>query len=226
MLEHKTKRRFRLVPIACLIIVFLFSVLAYIQLRVNYVECYTQFGPCPDKISSILGGLKNRHLLGPLPTSQVAELFKKIPEIHTFNLYRRLPNTLIVNIVLRRPIGAIGSAVLGSQVAIVDEDGVVVGYSNNTSLPLLEISGTSTYKNTAIQALETISSLSSGRVSGKLEAETLQVNISQDTQIIIDITKPKNVWFSPLQFILTRSKMLGKIPKRIDLRYTNPVITY
>jgi hypothetical protein len=53
----------------------------------------------------------------------------------------------------------------------------------------------------------------------------LKFNI-QNTQVILDVNHLGTNWQSTLQKLLTQSKISGKVPKIIDLRFSQPVLTY
>src|SRR3989344_4220852 len=67
---------------------------------VKKIECFTQYGPCPQPILESVSSLKNRKILRPIPKLSLLS-------ISQVTFYRRLPSTLVVNIVLKKPIGVI-----------------------------------------------------------------------------------------------------------------------
>ena len=74
--------------------------------------------------------------------------------------------------------------------------------------------------------LTKLTALSPGPIKSDLQNGVLTAPLSSGLTIIMDIKNLKPNWESALQFILTRSKIAGKIPKTIDMRYTSPVINY
>jgi cell division septal protein FtsQ len=196
------------------------------------VECYTQFGTCPENIVSSLQWLLNYPLLRPLPTSRVRQQLQSFKEIKSVSLYRRLPRTLVLSIDLRKPIGTIGSQVLGMH-AVADEEGVIIGQSDRQSLPLL-LDDNATLpdqklpaeKLQALKILNQLAAYTGGSVVGRINGPRLTVYLPPDTSVILDLAHPAPDWYATLQVILERSKILNKLPKVIDLRFRSPTITF
>lgn len=197
------------------------------------VECYTQYGPCPAYLTDGLDSFKNYPLLRPLPAGDVRRILTAFPQVKSVSLFRRLPSTLVVSVDLRRPFGQ----VLGSQTAVyglVDEEGVIFSQTESRlDLPLLSLpevivpnSRLAANQGLALQALNAIWQLTSSLPTGQLSGSELQVSLPTGPQIIIGADAPVTSWYPPLHLILTRSKMGSKLPKKIDLRFTHPVLTY
>jgi hypothetical protein len=53
-----------------------------------------------------------------------------------------------------------------------------------------------------------------------------KVNVSGNLLILFSKKREYLDQIASLQFILNRSKIEGRIPKKIDLRFTNPILTY
>ena len=182
----------------------------------KHIECFTQYGSCPDKYNIVLQELYGYPLYFKLPRNEYNAKFSIFPDVAQVNLYRRLPSTIIANIQLRKAIGIVKSNV-------VDEQGVVLGIADNRSnLPVLE----GEFNLAALQILTEISNLTSQSVQGNLQDQTLTVRLGNAVSVLIDLQKTRTAWYSPLQAILNRSKIDGKIPQKIDLRFTSPVVTY
>jgi cell division septal protein FtsQ len=208
------------------------SVLIYRVLKIRQVDCYSQFGPCPEEINQGLNHYVGTPLLKPLSGDVIKNDLKSFSQIKSASLYRRLPSTLVVALSLRRPIGAIGSNVLGAQV-IVDEEGFVFQKIPQSALPTLITqdlppvpSQLSAGQLRSLLSLELVANLFDTQVSGILDKETLTITTPNDLKVIVDIAQPTSNWYTPLQLIIHRSKINAKMPHKIDLRFTNSVITY
>jgi cell division septal protein FtsQ len=199
---------------------------------VRHLECYTQFGSCPEKITNDVSWLIDYPLLKPLPIKKVREQLAGLSEIKSVNLYRRLPQTLVLSVALRKPIGLVGSQVLGMHV-IADEEGVIIGQSDVSNLPLL-MDDTSpkmgdkldVNKLLSLHILGRLSPLSASRVIGKLSGSDLTAYLSGNTQVVVNLSHLAPNWYTTLQVILDRSKILTKIPRIIDLRFSSPIVTF
>lgn len=209
--------------------------LMFLQTRLlisRNVECYTQYGTCPSEVSALLSGLQNKPLLWFLPSRQVNRQLESVPQIAAITLHRRLPSTLVVVLDMRKPLGTVSNSVLGAAV-VADVSGYLFTTASNSSLPLLVVSPPlsssdrlSTNQLKALNILSTFTSLSSQKITGRLENVTLFVDLGTGIEVVLDINRPLSEWYSSLQLILSRSRIMAKIPRKIDLRFTDSVITY
>lgn len=207
-------------------------ILSYQFMKIRHIDCYSQFGPCPDEMITQLNHLIGTPLLKPLPTNEVKTDLTPFSQIKSISLYRRLPSSLIVALSLRRPIGALGPNVLGAQ-AVADEEGFIFQKISQSSLPTLitedlpPISSRLTQDQlNSLNSLSLISELFDTQVSGILSDQTLTITAPNDLKIILNVAQPTSNWYTPLQLIIHRSKINAKMPHKIDLRFTNSVITY
>ena len=224
---HKIKI---LIGIIGLVVVFVMV----ITLSATKVECYTQFGPCPESLSSSLQSVVPVRLVGGQPKQKVSQALKSFQYIKSYDVYRRLPSTIVVAIELSRPVAYItnNSKVLG----VSTDSGSIISATSGLSLPELEIQGLSEENKIvrlnevqlkAVANLIKVSTLVNTKVSGKLDGYYLSVNIGSKMPIImLDIKNDTSSWYSPLQTILERSRISSKIPTKIDLRFNQPVLSY
>lgn len=115
---------------------------------------------------------------------------------------RRILWIIIIILILGLAVGkfkSYGTKINKKQVVLVDNSGII---------------------------LTKLTALSPGPIKSDLQNGVLTATLSSGLTIIMDIKNLKPNWESALQFILTRSKIAGKIPKTIDMRYTSPVINY
>ncbi len=202
------------------------------NLKASQIECYTQFGTCPEKYFQELGGFVQVSLLKPLPHDKVKKTLEKFPEVKSIALHRRLPRTLIVSVQSRKPLGTVGSQVLGAKY-IVDEDGVVIESVTKSNLPLLVATQSfksgdklSELETSALQVLAQVSQLNLGAIHGQTVNDQLSIYLANNTKIILDLKHLSKDWYPTLQVILARSKILAKMPSIIDLRFSSPTLTF
>jgi cell division septal protein FtsQ len=215
----------------------LLGILAYLYVASNYfqvraVECYTQYGNCPSEYLDALESARGIALLKPLPSDAIKSKLGSHIEIKKIALYRRLPKTLVVSISLRKPLGTVGTQVLGAR-AVSDEEGLIISQSENSTLPFLlyekDLSKGEMIDQSHVSSLKIlgeISQMTQSPVSGKLENYDLTVFISDEQKVLLNLQNISPKWYNTLQVILERSKILSKIPKMIDLRFSDPVLTF
>lgn len=198
----------------------------------RHLECYTQYGSCPAEITGRLQWLINTPLFKPLPEMAVKNNLKSIIEIKSIHLFRRLPQTLVLSIELRKPIGEVGNQVLGAY-AVADTEGLILNSQTENTLPLLLIdkqvkpgNSLNPQEVSSIKIMNSASSLSSGRLVGKVESGQLLMYFPENVLVKIDLNHVLSNWYNTLQVILGRSKIQSNMPKVIDLRFTNPLVTY
>jgi cell division septal protein FtsQ len=222
----------RLLLVLGVVILFLLWYFSDKWLTAKNLECYTQYGNCPQVIVDSLHGFYGTHLLQPLPKAKVVAKLKTFIEIKTINLYRRLPDTLVLSLEMRKPIGTLGSQVLGTHV-ISDDEGVVIGQTDKANFPLLldpEVLGLGNRLGgdqvVALKLLGQMNSLSEGQIVGKIASGQLTVYFPENFIVLLDLSHITSNWYTTLQVILTRSKIQSKLPKVIDLRFSSPIVTF
>lgn len=227
----RRKSRKKLIIIGS-ILLFILSYFISGFLKVGKVECYTQFGTCRQEIASTLAWLKNYPILRPLPGKLIKIKLAVFSEIKNISIYRRLPGTVVITISLRTPIGVVGSAVLGAW-TVADDTGFLYQSSVTDAYPVLIMEQPPALRSylkkdalTALEYLSRISGFTGQKISGTISNGSLVATVSNQTQAIIGLDIPSEKWYPSLQLILNRSKMKGKMPRTIDLRFDSSVITY
>jgi cell division septal protein FtsQ len=199
---------------------------------ITHIECFTQQGTCDSQYLEQLNLIKGQPLLWTLPKFQVDKELGNFKEIGKIDLHRRLPNTLIVNIFQRKAIGLIIGNVLGENIA-VDSSGYAYAPLKSESLPILTTNTFTEYPSVldtstsqAILILSQAQNLFDQPLHGLLDNTSLVINTNLGSRIVFDINNLPDNWHYSLQIVLSRSKMSAKIPQIIDLRYTDPILTY
>jgi len=199
---------------------------------IKKVECYTQFGNCPDTYLSKLDNLIHQPIFSSDTRKITSSLLSSFSEIDKFDIYRRIPSVLVISVRLKSPIGVVSSKVLGAKSLMIDDSGKAYLSIENSSLPALIISDPIIEGDTlpalqtaALKIITKVSLMTEKRVYGQLQNNMLNIKLGNDTEIIIDVTNSAN-WESSLHLLLSRSKITGNTMRKIDLRFNNPIITY
>jgi len=195
-------------------------------LLIRHLECTTQFSQCPSSLENRFSKLINRPILSRLPAPP------SLPTVESVSMIRQFPDTLLVSVKLRTPIGIISPLASPGKFYLIGSDGTQLGIAPDSDLPVLYYDGNelpaklNSRQLTSMQILNQMVRLFSSRISGHLTQNQLLVAIPDGPQIFLDADQPSFDWYSSLQLILERSKISLKSPKIIDLRFTNPVLTY
>lgn len=185
--------------------------------KILAVSCRTQFGVCSADLAASFSAVMGQPLFSPtLPTLP--------PEVSQVTTSFTLPYTLHIAALLRRPIGIVSGYYL-------DQAGYVYSQATTTSsLPRLRVT-------TPVQVGQTLppsvtSSLrlmattpSSTARTGYLDHNVLVFFVT-GTTVYVDTDQLSPSTQSSLQAVLARSKINSQIPKKIDLRYHNPIVVY
>jgi len=199
--------------------------------RITKIECYTQFGPCSDNITASLQMYKNKLLISRIKSLQIVSLIGKPESFKSVKIFRRFPQTLVITLIYRQAILRVNSAVLGFQTA-VDSEGMVINTNNTDTLPYLNTPqkykpGDMLDKQSlkAVQVTFDLSKILLKPVKADFVSPIIKTNID-GSEILLDINYLSDDWSSSLQKVLSRSKINSKVPKIIDLRFSQPVLTY
>ncbi len=204
------------------------------SLNIKQIECFTQFGPCNSNFSHKAQFLIGRPIYLPLPKSQIAQELSGDPAVAEVAVYRRLPDTVVLGVTLRRPVAAVlGSSTEAGQIGVVDDQGMVFNTTDRTGLPIMTVGddvkvGTklSPIQISGAKLLARVSSILQIPVKGYIQGTNLVIALPNSGQLILDAATGNLHWEDSLQAIWARSKIDGKIPRKIDLRFSSPAVTF
>ncbi len=231
--RHSKRLKFRRLILFVIGLVLVLSSLRLLSnyFRVRNVECYTQYGLCQEDLYHAVSPLLNRPIFNRGSSAGILNGLRQNLEIKSAVTNYKFPQTVAFEIVLRKPMGQLGSQ--SSEVyAVSDEEGLVIRLSPRSNLPLLF--SDQTYKpgdrlsDLQLQALKIISLVN--QIDAKITEGVMtdhQLTIkSPGPVILLDLDKIPAQWYPTLQVLLARSKILSNPPKTIDMRFSNPTISF
>lgn len=185
------------------------------------IKCTTQFGSCSPDLIATLSSHIGKPLFAPLNLTD--------PQVAHVTVQPSLPNTLHVFIFLRSPVGIVIDP--AGKSALADQSGYLYAETLPTSsLPRLLVNHTiqiGDYLGTpATQALSLLNKTPATLNSFSYLDDTLLVFFINSITILVDTTTLSPITESSLQAVLARSKINSQVPKKIDLRYQNPIVVY
>lgn len=219
------------------LVVLLLPILIFVIYKSNLfsieeVDCKTQYGPCLQediaKVQKHIG--KNIFFLSK---DKVKEVLSQDTMNRKVVVQKNFPWELKVRIEKRKPIVAITNQ---QQLLyfLVDRDAIMLEPVEKTFLPTLLVRKKAEYhvgdylgedvKN-AVQILY-LTTKNEVINSTILENKSITFELDQGLLVIFPLSKDPQVLVGALQLILSRSRIEGKLPKVIDLRYIKPVLTY
>lgn len=160
------------------------------------------------------------------------ELLSEYPQLQDIQIEKKLPFTLKITLVQRIPLALIKS---GNTGFYIDSNAVIFHtYSDlNINLPLIDIN-TQDWDDgmkirdagvqSAVAFLNQAQGIKVDRIR-KIDSETLSVIIGA-TEVLISNRTEYTYTVSTLQMILSRFRMKGTMPTRIDLRFDKPILSF
>lgn len=235
--KGKFLQRFLRILSFSLLTVWLMGIVLKSQLfNFQSFSCKSQFGPCSrqeeEKIEAFLG--QNIIFLN---TSQVKGAFRQDFMIRDVFVQKVIPNKLSVFLEKRKPIVAVTVADSGQNgVFLVSREGVVLEFVENSALPQLQVKqGVHLVVGEKVSE-EIVSACKILYLTYRLNPEGTRIRAEvsdkelliglQDSIVRYPLDKDPQVLVGALQLILVRSRIDGKLPKSIDLRYSNPVLVF
>lgn len=226
------KRRKIIKKLVIVLIVFAILLLINYTLKVRNVTCHTQFGICSNEFLNKLNNFKGKSIVVSPKIEDLDNQFAGDALYKSGQMQRRFPNTIDVTIQMRVPVGAVTNQ-NPKQIGLVDEDGRVISVVESTNMSILQIDTWSPdikqlapIHVSSLKTLQAVGQITKSPVIGQLTEVGLVVNSKQIPTIFIDTKSDNQQWYSTLQAIIDRSKIQNKMPKKIDLRFNQPVLEY
>lgn len=199
---------------------------------ISDVDCKTQYGPCGDKDLEKLESYKGANLF-LIDTNKIAgRLLSDFGNSRVY-VYRVFPARLAATIAKKRAFVAFARA--GElDTFLVSADGTVLSLEANSPLPTIYtdsqakiVVGAKVDKQAVTAAkIVYLAYKTYGASGGQLAGETLTIQLPDRTTVYFPLQAEPEVLIGALQLIRNESKMQEKLPRVIDLRYSNPVLRY
>ncbi len=220
------------------ILVFGSSVLIFLSpffVKVT-TECKSQYGACPSELNAKLSPSgEDKQMLNAKSLFQAKRESKVILEknlmISEFSFQFKFPNILLVNILIKKPAFAIKNE--SNQTELIGEDGRILEIANNTSLPILIITGNLKKIGEVVEAnqlfalklIQGVNDMYQVRM-GTIIDNTLVVELPADIKVIFPLDGDADILLGSLRVIyakITNNDQKNRYSE-IDLRFKNPVL--
>lgn len=202
-------------------------------IKVQKVECESQFGECSYETAKKLDSIKGKSLLDS--KKEAINVLKNESLVSDFSVHFKLPSTLEIDLLIKKARFAIADSE-SKNIELVTGEGEVVGITENTSLP--KVVKTGNLKNVGekvseedfftLQIIDTLFYLYQIK-EGKIKEGGFQVPFPQGFLVIFPLTGDKDRTLGALRFILSGLNQTSKDSRMknislVDLRFKNPVI--
>ena len=215
------------------ILVGSFFILRSDLFSIKNFDCKTQYGPCLEEDTEPLKVFLGENLFS-VSVQEVEETSMQNFMNRKSTVQRVFPNTLAIVLDKRKPLVALKPQNIDSQI-LVDREGVIVEFTQNSPLPIIIVERV--LKDLVVGKKlddEIVVAIQSFYFTYKTN-NVMQGNITQDSLVFTldnlinvnySLKQDPKVSVGALQLIMSRSRIDGKLPKIIDLRYSKPVIRY
>lgn len=201
---------------------------------VDKIVCKTQYGPCSKEDEEKVSFAKGENLF--LVSSQkIKNSLKNNFPNKEISIQKIFPKTIEVIIEKRKAVVGVTPKELADRgVFLLDRDGVILELTRETALPViildketgLIVGGEVSKDVKKAVAVMTLVYTAEKASRAELNNDSLIVFLQDGTSVYFSLDKDPEILVGALQLIMARSKIEGRLPKSIDLRYSNPILKY
>lgn len=201
-------------------------------IKINRVECKSQYGPCGVYLENKITQAQGLSLRGA--KAKLSGFLKSETQVEDFSLHYKIPDKLVIDVVLAKPKFALKKE-NEPEFALVNKDGVVLRWEDSTNLPFVETSEAipnvgETVTSGQIFALslmyEVFSTYQSQ--SGEIKNGSLVIAMTNGLTVIFPQEGDKDALLGSLALVLAKlnenTKDSNINVREIDLRFKNPVL--
>lgn len=204
------------------------------SLQLKNIDCSSQYGPCNVEDLAKFEQYKNKNLLF-LDSSEVKNKGEESYNNRKVIVQKYFPGTLKIILEKRKSIVALKSRDPRSPILAIDRDGTLIDTPKETQLPVIYIRRNlgdlylgEKVEQPVVNAVQVfyLSQKYWNIQDAVLDQDKLQITLDSQTIVNFALDRDPQALVGALQLIETRSRIEGKLPKLIDLRYIRPVLTY
>ena len=205
------------------VLVILFLVIPRL-LPINNVSCTNQYGSCSEELRRDLEKIEGKSL------KEIKELIEGMMSknlfVKDYSYKYEIPDKVVVYVIVKKPKFILQNS-NDNSFALIDRDGVVLGYGENTTLPVVVYSGESVALRERVNAKELFSlNLISSMYyyyqakKGIMVEDRLEVRMRDGVTVIFPLAGDREVLLGSLKVVLSKIERVSTI----DLRFKNPVL--
>jgi cell division septal protein FtsQ len=222
---------FKILSIVLIVVfVLLTPVMASKLVKINKIECSSQYGSCEESVMRmmpVLGNYKDTK-------KYIEQELSKNIQINAFLIQYKIPSTLKVELDIKKPVSAIKNS--SSQYYLIDNDGVVLSSSTESILPTVN-RGDALYKmgenisdsdKFALDILTKVSYLYTIN-EGESDGKELKLKLNEALVARFPLSGDVDVLVGSLRLIFSRlnenvNGIRMEDTREIDLRFRNVVL--
>lgn len=201
-------------------------IVVYHRLKINRIDCQSQFGPCDDEIVSTLNSQEGKPIFSSY--SSVREELNNHPKVSNYNIRFSNPRSLSVNVTQRRPQVAV-IAEGANEYYLYSHDGILLESKNETQLPVIHISDISVITKEQMDFVIGMAYAINQTYNVEdilIKDGGMEFEVIGAPKIIFPVQGEIDVLLGSLTFVLSQlNSQLGEFRMEfIDFRFKNPVI--
>lgn len=182
-------------------------------IKINKVECESQYGACPENINSKLHDVVGYSTLN---SKQIKILLKNNLLVSDYSIRYAFPDKLKVNILLKKARFAVFNKET-KEYLLLDKNAQLLGRTNGTLLPVVIQNG-DTPNLFALALMEGIFSMYQVN-RGEIFNDSLVVELPTHVRVIFPLEGDRDILLGTLRLIYSEVT-----DKEIDLRFKNPIL--
>lgn len=206
------------------------------MLRIKNVDCTINSQRCPEPLQKeIFGLVSEKALFDNSVGAKIRSILIKYPGFDLLEVRKVIPNKIQIVLNEKGPSVALRFE-RDDNYYLVDNGGTVLETKQTSNLPVLFINkkislyvGRRVDWEPVINSIKTVDSLRLRSLevsSAKVVSEKSLEAIIDGTTVIFSLSGDLEYQLDSLQLIFSRTKIEGKRPKKIDLRFDKPFLTY
>ena len=216
-----------------IIVIVLFVLLVPRMLVIKNIICINQYGSCQETLNLKLENLKGKSL--EEVKQEVSAIMRQDLFVKEYVLRYEIPDRVVINTISKKAKFVLKS-IDKDKLALVDQDGLVLGLRENSTLPKVFISADYATVGEKVSkrelfALNLVSDLYYFYQvkEGDMFEDRLEIYLSDGVKVIFPLEGDRNVMLGGLKVILSRlnqdvkDSRIKKVSE-IDLRFKNPVL--
>ncbi|HEX6977318.1 MAG TPA: hypothetical protein VF185_03090 [Patescibacteria group bacterium] len=193
--------------------------------KATSITCSSQNGGCSDYVVEKIFKAKGMSVYDA--KAYLNKVFLKETRVTAYTAKFKVPNKLMVWVVERKPIAAISTG--GANYSLIDKEGVVLGTSSETKLPIIVAEGRSKVDEPLVfssNIMYYLNLLYQTKLAHLKEDGSLEVDNIRGMKVVFPSEGDRDILLGSLK--ITLSGLQGSLAdsriKIIDLRFKNPVL--
>ena len=211
------------------LLLFPFLILPRI-VKINKLECYSQYGICGDEIFNLVNGSIGKNIRDA--KKYATDKFSENNLVDGYSFTFKLPGTLRMDVIVNKAKFALYKKDT-SEVVLLDKEGLVLEKTDKTNLPKVivaedlpavsqKVTAEKLFVLNLIYSLNFLYQVDSGEIT----PDGLIVNLPKGVQVTFPLAGDIETLLGSLKLVLAQMNLSGKDQGIIvvDLRFKNPII--